>query len=168
MLSIEIKTISKKILLMVKRDQKMRRSRTFDNKIDIKNTREFKKIIKTNGWPKKSIFGEEVSNGAWLMVQHADHDVDFQKDCLKTLKSLEKRGEINRDLIPLLVDRVLVNQGRKQIYGTQFYMNEKGELVPRPLSNPGEVNKLRKKYGLSSLASYKKLLAANIPKIKRP
>ena len=152
---------------MVKVDQKMRRGREFDNRIDIKNTCEFKKILDKYGWPKKSIFGEDVSNSAWLIVQHADHDIDFQKNSLKILKRLEKISEINRHLIPLLIDRVRVNQGRKQIYGTQFYMNEKNELVPRPLSNPGKVNRLRKKYGLSSLASYKRLLSKNIPRTRK-
>ncbi len=153
---------------MVKTDQKMRRGmrrgRKFDNQIDVKNTREFKKILDRYGWPKKSVFGENVSNGAWLIVQHADHDIDFQESCLKVVKRLEKINEISRQVIPLLIDRVRVNQGRKQIYGTQFYTNEKNQLVPLPLTNPSKVNSSRKKYGLSSLASYRRLLLRNVSK----
>lgn len=163
----DIENISRKILLMITADQKMRRSRKFDNKIDIKNTHEFKKILNKYGWPKKSIFGEDVSNGAWLIAQHADHDIDFQKNCLRVLKRLEKNNEVNRDVIPFLVDRVRVNQGMKQMYGTQFYMNEENELVPRPLSNPSKVDSLRKKYGLLPLASYKRFLLKNIPRPKK-
>jgi len=84
------KQLKIKILKMVEIDQKMRsglkKGGKWENKIDVKNTREMKKIVKKYGWPDIDLVGEEGSNGAWLLVQHADLDVEFQKKCLKLIK----------------------------------------------------------------------------------
>ena len=49
----------------------------------------------------------------WLLIQHQDNDVELQKQCLKRCNFELKNNAF-------LTDRVLINQGKKQIYGTQF------------------------------------------------
>lgn len=41
-----------------------------------------KKIVKKHGWPGISLVGKKASVGAWLLAQHADRDLRFQKNVL--------------------------------------------------------------------------------------
>jgi len=63
---------------MAEKDQGMRLKGKWDTKIDIKNTESLKKIIKEIGWPNIETVGKKISHYAWLIAQHADHDVKFQ------------------------------------------------------------------------------------------
>lgn len=47
--------------------------------IDMRNTEELKTIIERGGWPGMTA---RASKAAWLIVQHADHVPDFQKEIL--------------------------------------------------------------------------------------
>jgi hypothetical protein len=42
----------------------------------------------------------------------------------------------------------LVNEGKKQLFGTQFYKNKKCIFRPRPIRDMKNLDKRRKKYGL--------------------
>lgn len=53
-----------------------------------------------------------------------------------------------------LTDRVLVNSGKPQRYGTQMYRNDSGELVLRPIEDEKSIDELRKELGLESLDEY--------------
>jgi len=148
------KALKKKILLLVKKDQKMRRAGHWDKSIDRKNTVELKKIIKKYGWPDFALVGKEGSKGAWLICQHADHDVKFQGKCLNLMYKKLKLKKIEPQDTAYLTDRVLVNQGKPQLYGTQFYLKNT-KLVPRPIKDRKNLNKRRKKFKLEPFTKYK-------------
>lgn len=162
-----ISEIKKDILLMVKMDQDLRYNNKLDTKLDKINAEKLKKILSNVGWPKISQFGKKVSNGTWLLVQHSDHDLGFQKKCLRLIKEATKEKEIDIKLLPLLEDRVLVNQGKKQKYGTQFFKDKKtGELKPKPIKNKNLVDVLRKSVGLEPLDIYSKKLNNMVKRIE--
>ena len=117
--------------------------------IDFVNGERIKSLIKKYGYPKKSIIGEKTMRNFWLLIQHQDFSPELQKNCLKNC-DFEPRNKA------YLTDRVLVNSGKKQLYGTQFYKNEKGEIVPHPIQNEKNVDKKRKQVGLESLSRYAK------------
>jgi hypothetical protein len=48
-----------------------------------------------------------------------------------------------------------VNKGKKQIFGTQFFLKN-GKLSPRPIENPQKVDVRRKSVGLGTVAKYTK------------
>lgn len=58
----------------------------------------------------------EHRRNAWLLVQHRDSAPDVQK---KYLKHLEDAGATDTDEYRYLTDRIAVNSGRPQVYGTQ-------------------------------------------------
>jgi hypothetical protein len=95
-----------------------------DNKIDIANTSRMKEIINSIGWPCISKVGAEAASDAALIVRHADHDVEFQIRCLELMEELPEEEVDPRD-VAYLEDRVRVNMGELQIYGTQFFINPK-------------------------------------------
>lgn len=132
----------------------------WNKKIDKKNTLKIKKIIKRYSWPTINLVGEKASKNAWLLVQHADHDVKFQKKCLKLMEDIYKRNQnfINRTNIAYLRDRILVSEGKKQLFGTQFYANKKGVFGPRPIKDIKNLDERRKQYGLTPFSEYKKLM----------
>src|SRR5262249_20197594 len=47
------------------------------NALDGRNRQRLDEIVKEHGWPKRSVFGEEASGVAFLVVQHAE--LDYQK-----------------------------------------------------------------------------------------
>lgn len=155
----KFRKIGREIVEMAKRDQKMRRSIKWrsgnggipDTNVDIPNTKRMQEIVNEIGWPTISKVGKKASNCAWLLVQHADLNVPFQKRCLRLLKRAGGR-EVSRANIAYLEDRVRVNENRKQLYGTQYYMNkQKTAYIPRPIENPGTVESRRKRAGFGPL-----------------
>lgn len=141
---------------MVKVDQGIRRKflkgGQWNKEIDIRNTKKMKDIVKKYGWPGKSLVGENGAHGAWLLIQHSVHDLKFQKKCLVLLKQAVKTGEASKKHLAYLIDRILVNSGKKQIYGTQFYKNKNGKLDLKPIRDRKNADKRRKKMGLSFLS----------------
>lgn len=120
-----------------------------DSNIDEENTNRMREIIEEIGWPTISKVGKETAEEAWLLVQHADHDVDFQLDCLNLMKQ-EAPTEVDMINIVYLEDRVRVNQGVGQLYGTQF-MQEKNQHIPREIEDPENIDERRAKIGLGPL-----------------
>ena len=149
------KKLQKQLKAMADLDQKMRTRGKWNKKIDLENIKKLKNIIKKYGWPDVELVGKKTSHLAWLITQHADHDIRFQKKCLELLKEKLKKNKVDIE-VAYLTDRTRVNQGKKQIYGTQFYLNKSSKLVPRPIYNKEDLNKRRKKVGLEKFEKYKK------------
>jgi hypothetical protein len=125
------------------------------NEIDHENTERMKQIVKESGWPGKSLVGTDGANAAWLLVQHADQDRAFQKQCLELLQKGVKKGEATGEQLAYLTDRVRLSEKKKQVYGTQVHLVD-GKFRPYPIENEVEVDKRRKEAGLSPLADYLK------------
>src|SRR5579884_3181314 len=146
-------SIADEIITMSEADQKMRKSGHWDTSVDVENTRRMKEIVEQIGWPTISKVGSHASDMAWLLVQHADHDREFQKMCLDLLKG-QPAGEVSPKNIAYLEDRVRVGEGRPQLYGTQFYTDKAGKFGPWLIEDPDNVDERRKAVGLQSLSEY--------------
>jgi hypothetical protein len=117
--------------------------------IDDKNRARLKEIVKLHGWPGKSMVGKDGANAAWLLVQHADADHEFQKSCLALMEAMPE-GEVAKQGVAYLTDRVLIAEKKTQRYGTQM----DGEFNPKPLEDAGNVDKRRAEVGLPPLGEY--------------
>ena len=151
--------IARELLAMERVDQEMRgrqlKEPDYWDDVDRRHTRRMAEIVIRIGWPTVSKVGDEASHAAWLLVQHADHDVVFQRACLSLMKLMESASEtgiteVRRSDIAYLEDRVRVNLGKPQLYGTQF-MEVDGRFVSWEIENPEEVNKRRLQMGLGTL-----------------
>jgi hypothetical protein len=132
-------------------------------KIDEANHQRMKEVVVKYGWPGKSLVGADGAGAAWLFVQHADSDVPFQRQCLDLIVKLP-RGEVAPEHLAYLTDRVLLNEGKKQMYGTML-RKENGKLVPKSLEDEENVDKRRAELGLPPLAEYiKKMSPSILPK----
>lgn len=135
-------------------------------RIDRDNTAWMKQVLASHGWPGKSLVLKDGASAAWLLVQHADRDRAFQKQALESLKAAVAKGEADGGSLAYLTDRVLVGEGKPQLYGTQFH-TVNGLLVPQPIEDEANVDSRRAAVGLSSLAEYKSLMQGQYgPKTK--
>jgi hypothetical protein len=112
------------------------------------------KIFDEFGYPGYDLVGKEGSNNFWLMVQHSDKDIDFQSRVLEKLKTEVDNNNADGSNYGLLTDRVKINKGEKQIYGTQVTYNVQGQAYPKPLVDSVNVNKRRAEVGLDPLEQY--------------
>jgi hypothetical protein len=117
-------------------------------------TRWLKREVARGGWFIRSRDGEPAATAAWLIAQHADQDMAFQKDALDRLERLLPSGDLDRSEYAFLWDRIAVNEGRLQRYGTQFKgcVNDRSE--PAPMENPAGVDTRRATLGMESLEVY--------------
>lgn len=144
--------ISKKLIELKEKDQ---RDIAIENNPDLrkievnKNTAVLKDVIDSIGWPTISKVGFEASGVAWLVAQHSDYDLDFQKHCLKLMKS-EPEDEIRKQNIAYLIDRVRKNEGKPQLYGTQFM----DSWILWEVEDPDKLDERRLSMGLSSMDEY--------------
>jgi hypothetical protein len=125
--------------------------------VDADNTARMKALVAGGGWPTRSRVGERGAEAAWLLVQHADADLAFQKQCLALLQRAHAAGEAAARHVAYLTDRVLVAEGKPQRYGTQFHRPE-GAPVPQPLEDSAQVDARRAAMGLGTLADHTRQL----------
>ena len=123
--------------------------------VDSDNRDWLRGIVEAHGWPGISRVGAAGSHEAWLLVQHADGDPDFQERCLELLRAAVPAGEAGGTDLAYLEDRVAVAHGRPQVYGTQFHEVD-GVMVPKPMVEPDNVDARRAAVGLGTLAEYAK------------
>ena len=118
--------------------------------IDRKTTARMKELVATVGWPGRSLVGRNAANAAWCLVQHADHDVAFQRECLPLIERAVADGQAEPDHAAYLYDRIAVAERRPQRYGTQY--GPDGH--PQPIEDGANVDARRAAVGLEPLAEY--------------
>lgn len=160
--SIKDPALRKELLAIAAKDQAARAAiKSPDDKpaievviaIDREATARMKQVIAQHGWPGKSVVGVDGANAAWLLVQHADADLAFQKSCIALMEPLVAKGEVTGKDFAYLWDRVAISEGRKQRYGTQY---DGDDLAP--LEDPANVDARRKAMGLGTLSEYKEFV----------
>ncbi len=127
---------------------------------DHENTRLIKQIIANSGWPSISSVGQDASEDAWLLVQHADDDPVFQLQVLRLIGPLIATNEVAPQSYALLSDRVSLKISGTQRYGTQLSCVG-GHYVPNGLEGPSRVNERRKALGMKPLEQYEKQFPAS-------
>ena len=124
--------------------------------VDKDNREWLKGVIDKKGWPGIKLVGFDGASAAWLIAQHADADIEFQKRVLKLLEDAVKRKNARAVHLAYLTDRVLCAEGKKQLYGTQFLVGKDGKLTLKPVDDEAEVERRRAELGLGSLAESRK------------
>lgn len=96
------------------------------------------------------MIGKRGSKNFWLLVQHCDRDIDFQKKCLELFKQAVKNNQADPKYFAYLTDRVLLADGKKQKFGTQFLIRD-NKTVLAPTVNLASINKRRLSHGLDTI-----------------
>lgn len=119
------------------------------------NERRLQNVFDRYGFPGYDLVGKKGSNHFWLMTQHCDKDVAFQEKILTAMQVQVARQNADAKNFAYLTDRVRINTGRKQLYGTQVTYNlDSCQAIPKPLADSLTVNKRRKEIGLEPIETY--------------
>ena len=119
--------------------------------IDSASAVQVRQIIDRYGWPGKEDIGEEACEALFLCIQHAD-GTDIQQKYLPLLEQAVREGNAEPWHLAFLTDRVRMNRGEKQIYGTQSISGREPYIIP--MEDPDRVDSLRRSIGLEPIADY--------------
>ncbi len=128
---------------------------SFKDSVFTTNQKRIKEIFDQHGFVGFDLAGKEGSHNFWLIVQHSDHNPEFQEEVLEKMKIEVDKGNAEPNSYGLLVDRVRLNTGQKQVYGTQVtYNSETGQAYSKSLEDSLHVNEKRNSIGLEPLEEY--------------
>lgn len=113
-----------------------------------------KPIVNASGFPTVQEVGVEGVEHAWMLVQHADADPEFQVKVLAELKPRLSAEPFLKSDYALLFDRIRVGQHEKQLYGTQFTTID-GRLVMQPTHDMTHLDARRADMNLMPIADYR-------------
>ncbi len=120
--------------------------------VDKENREWLKQQVDEHGWLGRSLVGTDGSGAAWLLVQHADTDRAFQRECLD-LMTAAGADEVFMKNVAYLTDRVLVGEGKPQRYGTQVGVVD-GKVRFEECEDPDNLNLRRAEMGLGTIEEY--------------
>ena len=81
------------------------------------------------------------------------------------MQAAASRGEAPAVSVAYLTDRVLVNEGKPQRYGTQMTM-QGDQIVPKPIEDAEHVDARRASVGLPPMAEYRRKVLSALAEIK--
>ncbi len=120
--------------------------------VHVRNAARLRELIAIHGWPAEDIAGEDGAKAAWFIVQHAVGEPEFQRQSLKLLLECAALGKAPAWHAAYLEDRIAMQEGRPQRFGTQWMDSpEDGLTRPWRLAEPERVNELRASVGLGPL-----------------
>lgn len=121
-------------------------------KTDSLNQLKIIQIIETHGYPGKSMVGSNLKDAGFFVIQHAP--LEIQKKYFNLLYEAAAKQEFQPDLMKMLIDRILVREDKKQLFGTQSRKNDEGEYEKAPVETDPEKIKqlLEETFGISELA----------------
>ena len=132
-------------------DQRIRQSEDFIKfaKEDHRNQELVISIIEKCGMPTLKEVSQKQMDAIWLGLQHSTKEI--RKKYFPQIEKAVKNGDIPKQDYALMKDRMLMDEGKPQIYGSQI---KNGKLYK--LENPKTVNERRKEMGLEPIEDYLK------------
>lgn len=132
--------------------------------VDERNRNRLKEIFSEYGFPTRELVGKDAMQGIFLMIQHSDGDKEWQKSQLPNIEKAVKNGDMDGQSYAYLYDRIQINSGEKQLYGTQFAkvdpINKIVELAEtEDLEN---LDRRRMEIGMMPIEMYKEFMLKNL------
>lgn len=108
------------------------------------------KILDTQGWPSKNKIGARGVSTIFLVIQHANQETKLKY--LPLINDAVKKDELPKRQYAMFYDRLVLGQGKRQLYGTQLAMGKENKKpYVLPLEDAKNVDKRRGKMGLNSM-----------------
>lgn len=117
------------------------------------NQRKLLELLDKYGWPTASAVTEYAAAGAALIINHSTHEI--RSHYFPLLEEAFQKGEAQPLRYAKMKDRLLIEEGKKQLFGTQWEFID-NERVPRPIEKPEYVDRRRAEIGLGPLSAYLK------------
>ena len=142
--------------LVMDRDPRVQEEGFFTEKqaLQLERALRCREIFAVYGLPTSARVGTEAASDFWVLVQHADELVELQTQVLEAIQS-DPAGAYNPTELAYLTDRVRINTGRPQLFGTQMlYDGSEARAYPKPLEDPAQVDNRRSKAQMAPLVDY--------------
>lgn len=155
--SSRIRTIQQELSTRRDRDQAVRKDASQKERqaaVDSDNIQFLRSLVQDVGWIDVERFGPGASSAAILLLKHSS-DISLTQAVLPLVEKDAKAGTISGEMYSILLDDLSLSLGKKQLYGTQLWQDDKGPFV-LPLADPARVDELRKQIGLPPLSEYLK------------
>lgn len=125
----------------------------YQNRIDSANLIRIELIIDRVGYPGSSIVGKPTNEVAWYVIQHSPKIQRY----FPLIQRAAKANELPFPFVATMNDRLLTEQHKPQLYGTQAACyplkdtsSKDNECFIWPIDNPRAVNKRRKEAGFTT------------------
>ena len=119
-------------------------------------------ILDKEGWPSR--LSDKANRAIWIVIDHSD--LAHRSKYLDLVKEKAEDGILDQADYATLNDRVLMEEGKPQIYGTQIKITEtivyddgivrQGQLFLWPVEDSAALDSLRSTVGLSPIEEYLK------------
>jgi hypothetical protein len=130
-------------------DQRIRRENSLikNAKEDHRNQELVISIIEKCGMPTLNEVNQKQMTAIWLGLQHTENK--YRIKYFPLIEKAVKNGDLSKEQYALMKDRILMDEGKPQIYGSQI---KNGKLYD--LEEPETVNERRQKMGLEPIEDY--------------
>jgi hypothetical protein len=125
-------------------------------KTDSINILKIRAILDKYGWLGEDVIGKDGNRTLAIIMIHTD--VQIQEKYYPLMKKAVKQHKLAPDLFALFTDKIDVNRGRPQTYGTQLHGYNDKVIIFDPIRDEKNVNKRRKAVGLPPIEDYKKMM----------
>ena len=122
-------------------------------------------ILDKEGWP--SHLSDKANRAIWIVIDHSN--LAYRSKYLGLVKEKAEHGVLDKTDYAILNDRVLMEEGKPQIYGTQIKMAATivdDEITMQfflwPVENSTALDSLRNTVGLSAIEEYLKTSGESI------
>jgi hypothetical protein len=120
---------------------------------DSVNTVRIVEILEEYGYPGKTMVGPAQASSAFLIVQHAE--LEIQEKYMDLITAAADADEVPWASVALLVDRVNMRNGKAQKYASQISIDpETGEHYFSEIENPEKIDSIRATVGLGPIQAY--------------
>lgn len=120
---------------------------------DADNLRALRRIAPKGVLPDVGTVGVDGMNALLILVQHANGDQGFQREVLRNLDGRVTSGEVSGQAYALLTDRVLMQENKPQVFGTQMSVVNNVVQVYK-VDAPLGLEQRRKAVGLMPMKDY--------------
>ena len=115
-------------------------------------------ILDKEGWPAR--LSDKANQAIWLVIDHSD--LATRRKYLDLVKAKAEEGVLNKSDYATLNDRILMEEGKPQIYGTQIKITGtiifgEEQTLPMylwPVEDPATLDSLRSSIGLPPIEEY--------------
>lgn len=133
-----------------RRDQKNRGKGSINLKEDKKNLNLVESIVENCTLAAIESLGEPIVYRFFMIIQHAPKK--YRKKYIPFFKKMAKKGLLRQGSLALMIDRMLIESGEKQLYGTQYKINKRtGKRKLQPIQSTDLADSLRGKANMSPL-----------------
>ena len=120
---------------------------------DSTNLASVSRILDTYGWP--SGLSDAANKAIFLVIDHSD--LKIMNEYIGLFRDAVEKGYLSMNDLVTMEDRMLMNSGKPQKYGTQAYsLVEDGKTLTYiwPVEDPDKLDALRKSVGLMPIGEY--------------